>query len=305
MRSRSAPLIALAAAIVIIVTVAAGRSAGEAPRSEAALKAKIAALRAELARVRAEQRQVAVAEEPPPAASAQAGGIAQGAEPAALVEETAVPSASRSRGFVLRSLGSLKLREEKLALLRRILDGPDVATRSRALSLLKTVGGAEAALLAAGVLEKEGPSWLRSQAAGVLGELGDAAALAPLLGASRSEDLQLRAAAVEALDRLGHPAPLQELMVVLAGMLDHPDGRMREDAVELMSTFRTPAVFPALAKALGDPTNSRIREAAAEALGLTRLTEAVPCLEGALNDADPGVRQAAQAALDSLRSGKP
>jgi HEAT repeat protein len=208
------------------------------------------------------------------------------------------------RGGGLRGLGSLASRAEKIAILRETLDGADAGTKSRALSLLKTVGGADAVALAAGVLQGGGPSWLRSQAASVLGDLGDPAALGPLLDVSREEDLQVRAYAVAALDQLGHAAPLRETLTALAGLLDHPDGRKREDAVELLSTFRTPAVLPALAVALVDPTNSRIREAAADALGRTRRLEAVPYLEGALGDSEPGVREAARRALDAIREAR-
>lgn len=304
-----------ASAIVVIViagavAVAAGRSPAEHACPEAALKVKVSELRAEVARLRGGRGVPDV--EQPPAGSGETPSerqveVAEGGEAPLPLEAIPALLGSRSRaeqGLGLKAIGSLALREDKVALLREVLEGGDAAMKSRALPLLKTVGGAESVALAAGVLRKDGPSWLRAQAALALGELGDAAALAPLIDASRTGDLQVRAGAVAALDRLGQPAPLQELIGTLAEMLDHPDGRMREDAVGLLSTFRTPAVFSTLAKALGDRTNSRIREAAADALGQARLAEAIPFLEGALHDSEPGVRQAAQHALDAIRTAK-
>lgn len=299
MRFKPVPLASAIAAIVILITVAAGRSPAEPSRSEAALKAKIVELRAEIAKLHGERRV--------PAAEGPSAG-SHAAPPERPVEEVPAPLIkSRSRaeqGLALKGLGSLAGREEKLALLRGMMEGADAGMKSRALSLLKTVGGADSVALAAGVLQKDGPAWLRSQAASVLGDLGDPAALGPLLDASRADDLQVRAGAVAALDRLGQSAPLHELLGTLAGMLDHPDGRVREDAVELLSSFRTPAVFSTLAKALGDPTNSRIREAAVDVLGQSRLAEAIPYLDKALNDSDPGVRAAAQHGLDAIRAAK-
>lgn len=296
MRSNAVTLGLAAAVLLIVVAVAAGRPAAEPSRPEAGLKARGAMLRAELVR---RHREGASSPEP----EAAAGAVK---EPAP--EEIVVRPARQSlaeRGFVFKSMGSLVLREEKLALLRKALEGGDAGSKSRALSLLAGVRGTEAMALAVGVLESDGPSWLRLQAAGVLGELGEVAAVGPLLEASRAEDLHLRAGVGVALDRLGLPGPLQELIGTLSEMLDHPDGGRREDAVDLLSTVRTSAACGVLAKALGDRTNRRIREAAADALGQTRLPEAIPLLEGALHDDEPGVRQAAQAALALLRTAKP
>lgn len=310
MTFKSAQL-ASAVAVVAIATAVAVRSPVEDPESRNALKAKIAELRAEIARLRVERG--ALDEQRPPEESREmpSAGPARPVEPSEArkaphsLEEIRSLLRSRSRaqqGLGLKALGSLTLRDDPLPLLKEILEGSDAGMKSRALSLLKALGGAESAALAVGVLQKDGPSWLRSQAASVLGDLGDSAALSSLLDASRTGDLQVRAGAAAALNQFGQPAPLQELIATLAEMLDHPDGRMREDAVDLLSTFRTPAVFSTLAKALGDRTNSRIRESAADALGQTRLAEAIPYLEGALNDSEPGVRRAAQHALDTLRT---
>jgi len=193
-------------------------------------------------------------------------------------------------------------RQDKLALLRDVLKGSDVKVKSRALTALRGLRGAEAAALAVGVLQGDGPSWLRAQAASVLGEIGDPSAYAALLDASRAEDLDLRACAASSLDRLGNSAPLQELIGALTRMLDDRDGGKREDAVFALSSLQTPTTIPPLAKAIRDPTNSRVREAAADALGRSTFAEVVPVLETALDDPEPRVREAAQAAIKSVKS---
>jgi HEAT repeat protein len=206
------------------------------------------------------------------------------------------------RALALRSLESLPDRAEKMALLGEALEGADDRTKSRVLSILRSLGGSDSAALALEIFRAEGPPWLRAYAASVLGELGDPAALPDLLDASRGGDLQIRTGAAAALDRLGQPAPLWEVIASLALMLDHPDGAKREDAVDLLSGLRTPEAIAPLAKALADPTNSRVRAAAADALGQTRLAAAIPSLEAALGDPEPSVRRAAARALETLGS---
>jgi HEAT repeat protein len=273
------------AAIAILIAVAASRP----PSEEPVLRARIAGLRAEVAQLRTAQ-----------------GGASEAPAPNA---ETATPwkspvLASRVQARHdprLRAAGTALQREEKLSLLRDLAKGSDPSLKSRALSLLRGLHGPDAAAVAVAVLQGDGPSWLRAQAASVLGEIDDPSALPALLEASRSDDLDLRASAASSLDRFGHSGPLQELIIGLVEMLDHADGAKREDAVFLLSSLQTPSTMPALLKALGDRTNSRVREAAAEALGRSKLTPALPSLEAALQDPEPRVRDAARAAIDALK----
>lgn len=271
-----------AIAIVVGIAVAATRPSPEDP----ALRAKIVRLQAEVARLRAV----------PPGPAEPAGRTAPSVPPAAQAQPRGKPD--------LRSVASIADREEKLALLRDLMRGSDAGLKSRALSILRDLRGPEAAALAVGVLQKDGPSWLRAQAAGVLGEIADPTAMPALLEASRSEDWDIRAGAAAALDRFGHSGPLQELIAGLVGMLDHRDGGKREDAVFLLSSLRTPSALPGLVKALGDPTNSRIREAAADALGRSQFAAAIPYLETAAADPEPNVREAARLAIESLRQSR-
>jgi HEAT repeat protein len=195
-------------------------------------------------------------------------------------------------------------RQDRLALLRDLLKGSDASVKSRALTALRGLRGADAAALAIGVLQGNGPSWLRAQAASVLGEIADPSAYPALLEASRADDLDLRACAASSLDRLGNSAPLQELIGALTLMLDDRDAGKREDAVFVLSSLQTSTTIPPLAKAIRDSTNSRVREAAADALGRSTFAEAVSVLETALDDPQPRVREAAREAIDAIKARK-
>jgi len=193
-------------------------------------------------------------------------------------------------------------RDERIARLKDVLRGKDLPLKSRVFPYLRAIGGPEAVALAADVLQGEGPPWLRARAADLLGELGLPTAFPALLEATRSEDLVVRASAAAALDRLGQPAPLWELIGTLSERLDDPDVAKRAEAVDILIGMPSRAAWPVLVKALGDPADSRLREAAADALGRTRLAEAVPFLEKALRDPEAGVRRAAERALGTIRT---
>jgi len=273
-------------AILGLIAVAATR----APSEDPSLQAKVAGLQAEVARLR----------------TIPAAASIEPLAPAVPAPSDAPKPPARNRNrteqkLALRAVGSIADRDEKLALLRDLLQGSDASLRSHALSILRGLRGPDAAALAVGVLQKEGPSWLRAQAASVLADIADPSAVPALLDASRSDEWDVRAGAASALDRFGHSGPLRELIAGLVEMLDHRDGGKREDAVFLLSSLQTPSTLPGLLKALGDSTNSRIREAAADALGRSRLPEAIPTLEAAAGDPEPSVREAARAAIESLR----
>jgi HEAT repeat protein len=289
MNNRGRPLLVFAA-IAILIAVAANRRSSEDPE----LKARLAALQSEVARLRAAR--------PGPEASAAPESPVP---PTPTPQPQAPPANARSRNESRRRLqaaGSVVDREEKMTLLRDLLGGSDASLNSRALAMLREFRGPDAAALAAGVLRKEGPSWLRAQAASVLGEMAEPSALPALLEAAQAEDLDVRASAASSLDRLGHSAPLHDLIGLLSGMLEHHDRGKREDAVFLLSSLQSPSALPPLVRALGDATNSRVREAAAEALGRSKFDQAIPPLEAALDDPEPQVRDAARRAIDALRA---
>jgi len=114
-----------------------------------------------------------------------------------------------------------------------------------------------------------GDPQLQQQAAKVLGQSRNPAAVAPLRDALTDKDAALRAAAALALGSLRSDRPLADLIALLA------DG------------------------------NSMVREAAAQALGAIGSAKAVPALQqAAAKDTKSKVRKAAQAALDAIAARK-
>ena len=242
---------------------------------------------------------VGAAEEP---GRARSGPQSEGERLTAEQIRSLLRSGSRGdRTRALRAIGSLENREEKVSLLREALASGDVGTRMRALGMLKDIGGTESVDLALGVLQGDGPSWLKGRAAATLGGLGGPESVGALLEAYRSEDLRTRTGAALALNRLGQPGPIQEMIPAATAMLDHPDGAVREDGVELLGKLGTLSVLAPLGRALQDP-NSRVRREAVSALGRTRLTEAVPLLEQALSDPSPSVSGGAKRAIENIQN---
>jgi HEAT repeat protein len=66
-----------------------------------------------------------------------------------------------------------------------------------------------------------------------------------------------------------------------------------------------PGSLPLLVTALGDPTNNHVREDAADAMGAQKLVDALPFLEKALQDPSQNVREAAQRAINRIKTAKP
>ncbi|HYF01073.1 MAG TPA: HEAT repeat domain-containing protein, partial [Planctomycetota bacterium] len=191
----------------------------------------------------------------------------------------------------------------KMALLRQALASPVDRARERALDLLRKIGGPEAAELVAQALRSDPEDDVRRRAARYLGELGGPSALAALQEAAGSLSLELQVVAVSSLNRLGHAGPMHLVIQKLGGMLDHPDGALREDAVGHLDDLRTPAAIPQLSRALRD-TDSDIRRNAVEALEDLGTAEVIPLLEQALRDPNPRVAREAARAIERLRAPK-
>lgn len=191
----------------------------------------------------------------------------------------------------------------RLALLREALGVAEPRVRERALDLLRKIGGPEAADLVAQALRGDSDENVRRRAARHLGELGGPAALAALHEAARAEPIALQVAAAGSLNRLGDPAPMHVVIHRLGGMLDDPDGAVREAAVDYLQGFRTPAAIPHLGRALRDP-DSDIRREAVDGLEDIEAPEVLPLLEQAVRDPHPRVAAEARQALESFRSRK-
>lgn len=200
----------------------------------------------------------------------------------------------------------------------RQLKSDNPATRVRAVEKLARSRSEQAIeLLTKALKDKEGS--VREAAARALGEIGDAAGAAPLV-ALLDQGEPLRAAATEALNRIGKPA----VEVLLETLKNGPDNTAREAASVLTSLGWQPtndverihlaialrhwgdaahvgkmAVEPLVA-VLKDQFADECRAGAARALGIVRDPGALAALRAALKDASQSVRTEAATALANI-----
>jgi HEAT repeat protein len=287
-----------------------GSSAPAESRTVSALRARVAELEAERAALKSADGPSARLPESPAALPKEADGPAAKPGVAAPLSVDQIRALLRSpkkedQARAVQEIEAMTDRRQKLSLLRAMIESGDRSLVSRAVSMLRKIADPESVALLATLLATEGPAGPRWQAAVTLGDLGDPSAISPLRDAFRSSDLHVRAAAAYALDKFGQPEPARELMQTLAGMLQSPDGGIREDAVDLLTHIPLPNALPLLVGALNDPTNNHVREDAADAMGARKLLEALPYLERALQDPAANVRSAAQQAIDRIKTTKP
>ena len=214
---------------------------------------------------------------------------------------------SKDRGDVqrgVRAIEKLQDRAAKLALLKECLAHPEEDARRRALDLLRKMGGPEAASLIAQALLSDPDENVRERAARHLGEVGGPAALTALQQAARSGTMDVQVASAVSLDKLGDSGATQALLPRIGGMLESPDGAVREDAVGYLDDLRTPGALHLLSQALRD-SNSDIRRDAVEALEDLAIPEVLPLLEQAASDPHPAVVREARRALEKLQNPVP
>ncbi|HUR38965.1 MAG TPA: HEAT repeat domain-containing protein [Planctomycetota bacterium] len=291
--------------------IASGRSGGDSgPAGAAPVDARaLAAMRARVAELEAERDLRKPGEEPPARPPESPATPPTEAKPAAAtplgidqIRALLKSPKKEDQSRAVQEIEAMSDRRQKLALLRAMVESGDRGLVSRAVSLLRKTADPESVALLATVLATEGPSGPRWQAAVALGDLGDPSAISPLREAFRSSDLHVRSAAGYALDKFGQPEAAQAAMQTIAGMLQSPDGGIREDAVDLLTHIAMPGSLPLLVGALGDVTNNHVREDAADALGARKMVEALPYLEKALQDPAANVREAAQRAINRVKS---
>lgn len=170
-----------------------------------------------------------------------------------------------------------------------------------------------------------GDAKARRMAAGALGALGDARAVAPLAARlSQENDLRVVKALIGALGRFPTPIASSALMGLLRSRRPLPDvvvaatkalGAMGEvglaaaldglrdgppvadRAARVLGLTGSPAATPVLAALLRGASAKSTRLAAAEALGTLRPDDAIAVLVEALDDEQPDVREAAALGL--------
>jgi|GEM_PF-2074041 len=166
------------------------------------------------------------------------------------------------------------------------LQDPDVEVRGNAAHVLGKIGDARAIepLILALKDEKDEDGWVSSWAAYALGNIGDDRAVEPLLIALKDKDESTRALAARALGEIGETRAVEPLILALK---DENSAVRFQTAEALGKIGETRAVEP-LILALKDK-NSNTKDKAAQALG--RIGEpAVQSLITTLKDEDSQVR---------------
>jgi ParB family chromosome partitioning protein len=181
-------------------------------------------------------------------------GIANGGTKEEPVEPSMVHAAIEALGRMAPKLADPEVRArvvERVELLAS--DSPDVMARAAALRGLRHVGGERArAKLEGTMADATAPEHARMTAAAELGELGDAAAEAPLARALRDNGISVRAAARKALEAL---FPKDQTRVELLA-LESPHGDVAAPAATFLAAEGDPA---ALVPRLGTITNAYLR----------------------------------------------
>jgi HEAT repeat protein len=166
----------------------------------------------------------------------------------------------------------------------------------RAVLLLGALADSHSPVLPPAVVDamKSGPKEVRIAAAGVVGQLGDAASLPALLEMATDADAEIAQAALSALAGL----PGEKVNAEIVARLPKAQGKTFAVLIELVGQRRIDAT-PALVKALdqGDPA---IRSAALTALGETVSLEQLPVLISAV--AAPKNADDAKVAQKALRA---
>jgi len=307
-------IVALTSTMVGVIATRRGSAAppmaevGSESRSTAVLRARISELETELGKRGVPETPARPAVIEPGTDKVADVRATTASSPSMTVDQIRALLKSSNREDVAKALKEIDLmtdRPQKLALLRLMVESGDQGQRSRAVSMLKKMGGPEAVALILSVLSQEGSSNARMQAAVALGELGDPSAIPALQDAWRTGDVQVRSGVAVGLDKFGQREPAQAMVRTLAGMLESSDGGIREDAVDILTHVPMPGSLPLLVSALSDPTNNHVREDAADAMGAQKLVDSLPFLEKALQDPAQNVREAAQRAIVRIKGPKP
>jgi HEAT repeat protein len=122
----------------------------------------------------------------------------------------------------------------------------------------------------------------------VLGEIGDARAVEPLLQLLKVDSLKVRLATITALGRIGDERAIKPLL----SMLVHDDGNIRAAAVMSLGNFKDDCILDPLAARLQDRTD-KVRIQAVKTLGRYGVAHSLEPLSVALRDVDSEVRRSA------------
>jgi len=188
--------------------------------------------------------------------------------------------------------------EKALPLLTEILGGTDAEMQAAALRFLRETAGPESAKTAAALLPK---CSVAAQAL-LLDDLatrGDPATLPAALGMVKSQNANVRLAAIRATGKLGNASALP----VLADLAANGTGDEQDAARKGLDTMPGADVNAAML-ALAEKGDAKVRAELIRSMGVRRATNALPTVLKAAEDADAGVRTAALGVLDVMADEK-
>lgn len=289
----------------------ASRQAREASPTETELASRIARLKARVAELEEERspRTADPTDRSTPPATAVA--VEVGPDPAGKKKKD--PEApltpdqilallkGKDPSSALKAIDGIADRAQKLALLRQALAHPDEKVRREALKQVGALGGPEASQIALAVFQSDESPRVRSQAAGILGDLGSTEAIPSLQSAFRDAEGGLQLTLAISLRKLGDPGPHEALIYKAGEGLKDPDGGLRRGSVETLRRLGTPLTFPYLQRAMSD-SNSDVRLEVVDAFKESGSPEAIPYLERMLTDRNPEVVKDAQSAIQRLKN---
>jgi len=213
-----------------------------------------------------------------------------------LMRSDAKPDIARACRAI-EKLSDPKLRKELLLELSNCIHD-DI--RYQALVYLAGFGDRDCILRLQQALTSDRHPWIRRNAATELGKLGGDGTVELLLRNAKDDNLRVRIDVAAALNQLGHPGAVADLIPQLTAGLDDADGSVRVEAAGRLADLNSPLAIPALVRATRD-RNGDVRSSAARGLGVVGTSDVVPVLEALLKDPVPDVVEAASEGLESIR----
>jgi len=199
----------------------------------------------------------------------------------------------------IRAVDKLVDQRLKKELLLAFLPCKDEDLRYGILMKLAALIGQECLPLMQKALVSDPSAWIRRNAATQLGTLGGEGTIEALLQAAHDDDLYVQVNVAAALNRLGQPGAVSDLLPRLTKDLDHPDDAVRREAVENLAALKSAQVIPFLIRALKD-ANGDVRQQANVGLARLEVPEVVPAMEALKKD--PAMAEAAREILEYFQS---
>ena len=178
--------------------------------------------------------------------------------------------------------------------LQKAVNDSKTYVRMQAAVVLGKIGNAQAVkVLIAALSDSE--TYVRMQATMALGKIGNAQAVEALIAALNDSDRDMRRQAVVALGKIGNTQAVEALIAAL----NHSDWNVRLKATAALGKIGNAQAVEALIAALNH-SDWNVRLKATVALGKIGNAQAVEALIAALNDSDRNVRMVAAMALGEI-----